>query len=221
MKDIRAILIDWKDIYGRMIPGMIILIDLYYILLRTSIGPNLQLTAVLIYESSKVIFCSIFILIGYIVGYVSMIAYYFSFGKYFSRLCPDIRNVLEDPTIDSAILTYLKNHFTEKYLLDRHLLQKYCKTVLLHQNPHAYSHLEHLEGGRSIRQGLSLGFLFTSIVLFLYGWYILAIFCLLGFPVFLIDFWLATRNRDLETIILYYQANIRTSPDLADTKTEL
>lgn len=202
VKNFSWLIVDLTDIYGRTLPGAIVLVDIYFIVNKFPIGVKFVSN---IYEFSITLFIITFLLLSFLVGYMLLSLTYYFLRPIF-RGSP--REILSsDPTIDENVIKLFEQQFN-KSALDENTgrVFDFCKLFILKKDPISYNILRALEVGRHTRNGLLFATLLTSPVFAMYRLFVMSALFLLFSGIFAWEFHRAFRREDREVLWTYYHA---------------
>ena len=162
------LLIDLNDIYGRLIPGMFLLIDLYLIInLFTSIDPEKILKYLKDYPSIAILFILMFFIFSHIIGEFSL-HLIFRFRRNLIRKTP-LENLKElDVTKEKDLITFFESKFSKDSLNSKSSLMSYCKDYLLENSIHAYIQARKIEARINLKGGMIIPLIILGGICFLY-----------------------------------------------------
>lgn len=148
-------LIDLNDIYGRLIPGMFLVVDLYLILnFFTPINHELILKYLKEYSSLSIFFVLMFLVVSHIIGEFS-INIIFRFKKRFLIKKTPLEILKElDVTKEKALTIFFESKFGEDALNSKSSLMGYCKDYLLENSFQAYTQARKNEARINLRGGM-------------------------------------------------------------------
>lgn len=208
MRSYQRFIVDLSDVYGRMIPGAILLIDVYFILLKTALGIPLKSGVSSFYSSSVTLFSITFLLVSFLIGHIPLGLSFRFLPRFKSR--KSINDFLSsgiDPTVNGQIKKLFEQHFGKDALNDsKAQILNVCKHLLLCNNPDLYSALRGIEAHMNLRAGVVSPLFLTALVFAIYGHFIICGLFVLISSWFLIEFYGTIRAESKSTILLYYHA---------------
>ena len=147
-------LIDLNDIYGRLIPGIFLIIDLYLIFhFFTPIRPEQILEYLKEHSSLSVSFILMFLIVSHIVGELS-INLIFRLKRFLIKKTPlEILKEL-DVTKGKELTTFFESKFGKDALNSKSPLMGYCKDYLLENSFQAYTQTRKIEARINLRGGM-------------------------------------------------------------------
>lgn len=163
------LLIDLNDIYGRLIPGMFLIIDLSLIVnLFTPIYPEQILQYPKEYPSLSILFILIFFIVSHIIGEISLYPI-FQFSCILPRKTP-LENLKElDVTKEKDLITFFKSNFSEDALNSRsYLMMSYCKDYLLENSFQTYVQARKTEARINLKGGMIIPLIILTGICLLY-----------------------------------------------------
>jgi len=182
------LLIDLNDIYGRLIPGILLLINLYFIInFFIPIFPEKILKWPNEYPSLYILFILILLVIAHITGEFSLyivfkIRHFFPFKtalEYLEKI---------DVTKEKEIINFFKSKFNEDALHSTWPLMLYCKDYLLENSFPSYVQARKVEARINLKGGVLFPLIVSVGICFLYRQWIFSIFILAITAVFVTGF---------------------------------
>ena len=148
------LLIDLNDIYGRLIPGMFLLIDLYLIIyLFTHIEPEMILKYLKDYPSIAILFILMFFIVSHIIGELPLYLI-FRFRRNLIRNTP-LENLKElDVTKEKDLIKHFESKFSKDSLNSKSSLMSYCKDYLLENSIQTYIQARKIEARINLKGGM-------------------------------------------------------------------
>jgi len=207
MKDLKEFIVDLNDIYGKTIPGIILVVDVYFILLKTTYYMNIIKYTKWLYNDSSILFIILFIILGYLLGNIPLfILFRFISDPIRSSANKIISEI--DLTQNEDIALFYKTNFSKEILNKKsNMLSTFCKHSLLGKNDDAFRTLKAIEYASNLKIGLSSSLFVTSVTLSIYEHYTFSIIIILSALVYLWDFKRTILGEDRTAIWLYYIEN--------------
>jgi hypothetical protein len=148
-------LIDLNDIYGRLIPGMFLIADLYLIVnLFIPINHMYVLDYFKEYSSLSILFILIFFIVSHIIGELSLYPI-FKFKYILIRETPLENLSGVDVTKEGDLKTFFESNFSKKALNStKGSLMGYCKDYLLENSYQAYAQARKIEARINLKGGM-------------------------------------------------------------------
>lgn len=150
-------LIDLNDIYGRLIPGLFLIADLYFIVnLFIPINHMYVLDYFKGYSSLSILFILIFFIVSHIFGELSLYPIFrFRFRRILPRKTP-LENLRElDVTKEGDLITFFESKFSKEILNSaKSSLMEYCKDYLLENSFQAYVQARKIEARINLKGGM-------------------------------------------------------------------
>lgn len=199
------LLIDLNDIYGRLIPGILLIIDIFFIV---NIFNHIELNQVLkyFYEYPSLSLLLIFIFLGaaFVIGEVSL---FFIFRlRRFYHLKTAIEYIEEiDITKEKVIVAFFKSTFSEDVLNSTWPLVKYCKEYLLENSFMVYGQARKIEARINYKGGMIFPLIILAGICFLYHQWIFGLFVLIIVTVFIFGFLGSSRGEPPFIYKAFYQ----------------
>ena len=179
------LLIDLNDIYGRLAPGIILLIDLYFIFNRFIIISHEKLLAY--FKASaylSILLIIIFFIVSIIIGELSA----FIIFKFRKILLKNPIEIMEkfDVTEEKDLIKFFESKFDKKILQSdkKGTLTYYCKNYLLENCPNAYIEARKIEARINFMGGMVIPMIISMVVFQLYRQWLLSLLCLLLAAIF-------------------------------------
>lgn len=206
--------INLNDIYGRAIPGVLLLISSYYFALKFSddgTGLIIENTISGLCQSSTLLFVVTLALASFVVGHVPLYIVYAVTTWLWPPKSPieHIRSQNLDPTKGGDLVTLFENRFSKDALEsnDGHVFSL-CVHYLERTHPELYKTRKTYEAGANLRAGLVIPCAWLGCVLFLYG-LIIASIVIMAVAVFFCLYFVKSFKLERRMIIwLYYVANL-------------
>lgn len=200
------LLIDLNDIYGRMIPGMFLLIDLYLIInVFTSIEPEKILKYLKDYPSIAILFILMFFIFSHIIGEFSL-HLIFRFRRNLIRKTP-LENLKElDVTKEKDLITFFESKFSKDSLNSKSSLMSYCKDYLLENSIQAYIQARKIEARINLKGGMIIPLIILGGICFLYQQWPLSLFAFSLAVIFFNGFRKSFKSEDKFIYKAYYNS---------------
>ena len=162
------LLIDLNDIYGRLIPGMFLLIDLYLII---NLFTHVEFEKILEYlkdcPSIAILFIMMFFIVSHIIGELPL-HLIFRFRRNLIRETP-LENLKElDVTKEKDLITFFELKFSKDSLNSKSSLMSYCKDYLLENSIQAYIQARKIEARINLKGGMIIPLIILGGICFLY-----------------------------------------------------
>ena len=190
MDAISRLLVDLGDLYGRTIPGAVVLIGIYLLFHGFSLTNFFRFKSSVFYNS-KMLFAIIFIVASFIIGHIPLFFYHHVESS--CRKCPSqlikgthqygcsLENFVDiafekstirkvDPTRASLLNQFYHDKFRDSSLNDSNgEVILYCKHYLLYKFPQLYNELRGHDAQRNLRGGMAVALAMIFLILICRG----------------------------------------------------
>jgi|GEM_PF-5083922 len=210
---VRRLVVNLNDIYGRILPGMILLANVYFLLPKLDVSSTISDAITQFFKDYTILFIVAFVLIAFVIGHVPL---FLLFKMLERRSGRDSRSIIQriDVTKDQRVIEFFNARFSPDTLTSKNgELNMFCKYALLQKWPESYAYLRSIELGRNLKVGMAFALLTTAIMLCLYYHWVLAIMSFISASVLAWDFFNDRGVDEKMALFLYYQALSRQEPD--------
>ncbi len=209
MTKISNIIVDINDLYGRMVPGIIVIVSVCFILIRFMVPEQvskLDHFIQVLYKDSLLLFCVASILLAFLVGHIPHFLM-FRFFKWPFKYSPMRAIQLGDPTPDNKVTRFFTSAFSEDALHNKlSPVMNYCTDYLLQNSPDSYWTKRVIESGCNVRSGVVLPLIIAALVCLLYGYWLAAILLVIMATIFFGNWVRELEFEDRLIVRLYYHA---------------
>jgi hypothetical protein len=162
MKELRNFVIDLSDIYGRGLPGMIVLLNVYY-LIQNSCSTNLLNAFTNPKFTADKLFWAVvaFAVVSFLLGHIPLFL-----SHQIDRWCRKGIKGFDDPTSAGRIKKYFEGEFDPEFLkkgnteILAHMMQS-----LVNSRPDLYEAIRGHEAQRNLRGGTGVSIILFAVVL--------------------------------------------------------
>lgn len=198
------LLIDLNDVYGRLIPGMFLMIDLYLIVrLFAPIYSEQILGYMKEYFSISVLFVLMFLVVCHIVGELS-INIIFRLKRVLRRHTPLEIVESNDVTKKGDLVSFFESKFSREALSSGGGLMGYCKDYLLENSFPAYIQSRKVEARINLMGGMVIPLIILMGVCFSYKQWCLGLLSLMLSVLFFDKFRKSFRGEEAFIYNAYY-----------------
>jgi len=190
------ILIDLNDIYGRLIPGMILAIDLCLIgNLFIPIYPQQIIEYLKEFPSLSILLILIFLVACHLIGELSLYPI-FKLRRILIRETP-LQNLKQlDVTKEKDLVAFFESKFSEDALDSKSTLMSYCKDYLLENSFQAYVQARKIEARINLKGGIVIPLIILTVTCLLYRQWALSLLPFLLAVIFFDGFRKSFRGED-------------------------
>ena len=202
--------LEFKDLLGRIVPGVIILTTMHYILLHFKVE-NFDLLN--IYKNNTSPFIMFMFILTYFVGDLNInIAFKLRRFLYFKNdkvKKPSVKEFLQKRDHSEKVNAFFQKEFDD-HVLDRCFwdLQFFCKESTVDKLPLVHGRAKNKEARVNYKLGMIVPIIMLSISFFLYEYYILGVFLIFMAPFFYYEAIQDTKSEVYLTFINYYQSKV-------------
>ena len=205
--------IDLNDIYGRTIPGMLLLVGFYFIAMWYSDAETcktLKEAVGQLYEIDTLIFVLGFAIIGFLVGHLPLYIIFWITNPFWKRsLVNHIRLEKLDVTKNNDLVNLFEKRFSKHALENnQNKVLDLCIKYLAGHHPSLYSIRKDYEAGANLRGGMVIPCVFLGAALIMHEQIVYGVTTILIAGLFLIYFIRNFKTEQTLIIWLYYVANL-------------